>query len=535
MIISSGWPSRIVYRIVTVSDTQFSPPPETPVTPTSTRALAVVALSLCSAGLAPASPAAATAALGYDAANKGALHHIGKVVGAHDAFAAGLTGKGVGIALIDTGVTEVPGLDSGNVYHGPDLSFDSQDPELTYKDGYGHGTHMASIMVGRDAPGHPMTYTDTSKFFGIAPDATLVSIKVGAQDGAVDVSQVIAAINWVVENRNAGPDPIRVINLSYGTDSEQDYAVDPLVHAAENAWRKGITVVAAAGNDGRDTMLLANPALSPNLLAVGAEDTAGTVDVGDDVVPEFASRGTDKRHVDVVAPGVSVLGLRVPGGYADELHPEARVGDRFARASGTSQAAAVVSAQVALLQQKHSGRLTPDQVKTQFMSYAHGLDLSKKYSGRGLTKVNDAVAKPALKGKASGLPFSTGTGSLEAARGSSHVSDGGGGLQGEFDIFGRPWDAYASAAAADGEDIWQGRTWRGATWTGDGWNGRTWRGADWSADSFTAGTWSGRTWRDDAWAGRTWREGTWTGRTWRDGAWAGRTWRLADLASDGWR
>ncbi|MGY1724581.1 S8 family serine peptidase [Blastococcus sp. SYSU DS0533] len=472
-------------------------------------------------------------------ADKGSLHHIAATVGAHDAYRAGYTGAGVGIALIDTGVTQVPGLDSGNVVNGPDLSFDSQDPELRYRDAYGHGTHLASIMVGRDRPGNPESYTDPSRFTGIAPDARLVNVKVGAHDGAVDVTQVIAAINWVVEHRNDKGNNIRVINLSYGTDGTQDYAVDPLAYAVENAWRNGIVVVAAGGNDGQETELLANPAMDPHVLAVGSNDTQGTVDVKDDTVPAFASRGTDKRHVDVVAPGVSVLGLRVPNGYADERNPDARVGERLARASGTSQSAAVVSAEVALFLQRHP-KATPDDVKAQFMTTASAFpNAGQKYRGSGLAQVSTALTKSLTKGKPVGLSYSTGLGSVEAARGTSHVSRDGVVLQGEADIFGNAWDAAGWALATSQGTVWEGGLWRGFLFSGDDWQGTSWRTAEWTQAAWDARTWrdeewSARTWRDGSWTARTWREDSWTARTWRDASWSARTWRTADLASAGW-
>src|SRR3954464_6368379 len=146
-----------------------------------------------------AAHAAADPTLGYDAgADKGSLYNVAEVVGAHDAYRKGLTGKGVGVALIDTGVAAVPGLTSGNVVDGPDLSFDSQQPGMAHLDAFGHGTHLASIIAGRDVAGAPSSYLAPADFTGIAPDATLVNVKVGADNGAVDVSQMIAGIDWVV-------------------------------------------------------------------------------------------------------------------------------------------------------------------------------------------------------------------------------------------------------------------------------------------------------------------------------------------------
>ncbi len=503
------------------------------------RARVPVLLALCcslAVAGAPVTGAGATETnLGYDPpSSKGSLWHIANTVGAHASYAAGFTGKGVGVALIDTGVTEVPGLTSGNVYHGPDLSFDSQDPELAHKDAFGHGTHLAGIIAGRDTAGTPASYRSTTTFNGIAPDANLLSVKVGASDGAVDVSQVIAAIDWVVEHRRDNGLNIRVINLSYGTDSLQDTKVDPLVYAVERAWKAGIVVVVAGGNDGSDNYNLANPARSPYVVAVGAADTRGTVDPVDDLVPQWATRGTNQRHVDVVAPGVSVLGPRVPNGHADERNHAARAGQRFARASGTSQAAAVVSGEVALLLQALP-RLTPDQVKQQLRTTAYPFSsTSNQYRGNGLTRVRDAQLKRATSATQSADFYGTGTGSLEAARGSSHVHDGVSELRGEVDIFGRPWNGASWAKASAAETAWVGGSWRGSTWSGDGWNARSWRDVAWST-----GTWSARSWRDSEWSARSWREGSWThadwtARSWREASWSARSWRRADLASAGW-
>src|SRR3954449_4498076 len=173
----------------------------------ASRSRRVGATVVASSALAPvvlaASPRSAAAGLGYDAVgDKGSLYNIAEVVGAHASYSAGYTGKGIGVALIDTGVAPVPGLTSGNVVHGPDLSFDSQQPDFAHLDAYGHGTHLASIIAGRDAVGTAKSYTSATRFNGIAPDATLVNVKVGASDGAVDVTQVIAGIDWVVEHRN---------------------------------------------------------------------------------------------------------------------------------------------------------------------------------------------------------------------------------------------------------------------------------------------------------------------------------------------
>ena len=214
------------------------------------------------------------------------------------------------------------------------------------------------------------------KFAGIAPDAQLLNMKVGAGDGGADVSQVIAALDWVTEHRTDHGMNVRVVNLAYGTASVQPWQVDPLAHAVENAWRAGLVVVIAAGNEGLDATSLLMPAVDPHVLAVGAVDNVGTATHADDVVAEFTNGGNSDRRPDVLAPGKSVVSLRVPGSYVDAQHPEGLVaGDtsnRFFRGSGTSQATAVTSGEVALLLQARP-TLTPDQVKALLMSTADPL------------------------------------------------------------------------------------------------------------------------------------------------------------------
>ena len=254
------------------------------------------------------------------------LSSVEQVIQTGKAWNQGATGAGIDVALLDSGVTPVQGLDAPNkVVYGPDLSFDSQDPNKAYLDGYGHGTAMASLIAGNDG-------LLGAGFMGVAPSARIVSVKVGASNGAVDVSQMIAGIDWVVQHRNDPGLNIRVLNISLGTDSVQSYLRDPLAHAAEVAWRAGIVVVASVGNGGPNAAL-ADPAIDPYLLAVGAEDPNGSVSSNDDLPAPFTSRGTGDRHADVVAPGVYILGLRVPGSTLDQQYPAARIGTRYFRGS----------------------------------------------------------------------------------------------------------------------------------------------------------------------------------------------------------
>ncbi|MEZ5167393.1 MAG: S8 family serine peptidase [Acidimicrobiales bacterium] len=226
----------------------------------------------------------------YDpVATLGSLYNLVDQIGARSLWQQGITGRGVDVAVIDTGVVPVPALsDPDKVVAVVDLSLEASVPEATYLDNYGHGTHMAGIIAGRDPGADPRSASERpTEFVGVAPDAGIVSVKVGDNTGAVDVSQVIAGIDWVIQHRNADGLNIRVLNLSYGTDGSQDYRIDPLAAAVERAWEAGIVVVVAAGNEGWHSRGLANPAYDPFVITVGgAEPTASGFKV-----PSWTSSG----------------------------------------------------------------------------------------------------------------------------------------------------------------------------------------------------------------------------------------------------
>jgi serine protease AprX len=422
-------------------------------------------------------------------------------------------------------VAPVPGIDM-QVVNGPDLSFDSQASNLTQVDTYGHGTHMAGLIAGRDAwipPGKEDEEYDHA-FVGAAPGARIVSIKVASSDGATDVSQVIAAIDWVVQHRNSDGLNIRVLNLSFGTDGTQDYRLDPLAYAAEVAWLHGIVVVVAAGNSGFGTPQLNNPAYDPYVIAVGGDDTRGTDDPKDDVIPSWQTRGNAIRHPDLVAPGKSIISLRDPGSVVDEANPNARIGtSRFIRGSGSSQAAAIVSGAVATLLDQHP-ELTPDQVKALLMQTSVPLPNADPVAqGAGLINMHRArEAKVSTVADAvQTWPRSTGLGSLQLARGTIVTEDEGVILEGERTIFGDTWDATT----------WAASSWDGTTWSGGEWNARTWSGDCWCGSSWSARTWSARTWSGESWSARTWSGRTWSARTWSGSGWSAGSWGADDAPS----
>ena len=454
------------------------------------------------------------------------LSQVAQAIGADRLSASGITGAGVGVALIDSGVVPVPGLaGGGQVVVGPDLSFESQNGATAGLDTYGHGTHMAGIIAGDDP--------EPAGFRGIAPGAHLVSVKVATHDGAADVSQVVAAVDWVVQHRNDPGMNIRVLNLSYGTESLQSPQVDPIAAAVENAWKHGIVTVVAGGNDGTAHGSLTDPAVDPYVLAVGASDThdSGLLSCG--TVAPFSSRGSATRSVDVVAPGVSLLSLRDPGSTVDHQHPGAVVDVRYFRGSGTSQATAVTSGAVALLLQARP-TLTPDAVKAVLRSTATPLAL---FDGRaeGAGAINLAAAASAwVPGQATqGWPAADGSGLLEASRGGSHVAFSGVELSGERDIMGQPWSGATWAPQSRALTAWSGGNWNGALWTGSTWateppvapwTGASWTGASWTGASWTGASWTGASWTGASWTGASWTGASWTGASWTGASWTGSAW-----------
>ncbi len=453
------------------------------------------------------------------------MYNTTTIMGARAWWSAGYTGQGVDVALIDSGVAPVQGLDaSGKVLYGPDLSFESQSSAYRNLDTYGHGTFMAGLIAGSDGGAGANPPADS--YQGVAPGARIVSLKVATADGGTDVSQVIAAIDWVVQHRHDPGMNIRVLSLSYGTNSAQAYGVDPLAFAAERAWKAGIVVVASAGNTGyqksKGAPGLADPAYDPYIIGVGGYDTRGTAASSDDVIGAYSASSAvcagRCKNPDFVAVGSHLQGLRVPGSFIDQTHPEGLLGDRYFRGSGTSQAAAVTAGAVALILQKYP-TLTPDQVKRFIADNGRkvpGYD-SRAQGGGEINLVKLAARSP--QAHIQKFTDATGTGSLEAARGSDHLTMNGMALTGSQDIFGHAFDAAAMATAESGGQSWTDGVWNGNTWTGGPWTGPSWTGAAWSDSVWSSNTWDGRSWSGIAWTGTSWSGRSWTGRSWSGGSW----------------
>jgi serine protease AprX len=479
----------------------------------------------------------------YDpAADRYSMANTNEIIGAENWWNAGYTGAGVDVALIDTGVSPVKGLSTrGKIINGPDLSLESQAPNLTYLDTNGHGTFMAGLIAGRDSDlVKPYADAPASQYRGVAPDARILNVKVATADGGVDVSQVIAAIDWVVQHKDDNGMRIRVLNLSYATSSAQPSALDPLSYAAEQAWKAGIVVVAAAGNSSDGVVGLASPAYNPFVIGVGAYDTRGTAMTMDDTVAAYSANGKRCswcRQPDFLAVGSHLQGLRVPNSYVDAQAPQGRLDDRYFRGSGTSEAAAMTSGAVALILQKYPW-MTPDDVKGFIQQNAirplNSASWSWWVAGSGeLSLERMAAATPPASSQQKHTP-ATGAGTLEASRGGDHLTANGVTLTGEQDIFGKPFDSVAMAALEAAGASWSGGDWNGSTWSGSSWSGSSWNGSSWSGSTWSGSTWSGSTWSGSSWSGSSWSGSTWSGSTWSGSSWSGSSWSGSSWSGSTW-
>ena len=298
----------------------------------------------------------------------GTLERTGATVGAgwvRDPL--GYDGTGIGVAIIDSGVANWhDDLGSGRVTRFVD--FVNFQPSAY--DDYGHGTHVAGIIAGN---GHD----SEGRRSGIAPGATLLVEKVLDATGQGYISNVIAAIDYAIANKDALN--IRVINLSVAAGVYESYTTDPLTLAAKRAVEAGIVVVSAAGNLGRNASGQAQyggigaPGNAPWVLTVGASSHQGTTDRGDDTIAGFSSRGPSaidyQAKPDIVAPGVGIESIAEAGSTLWNTKPLMRLWgtvptatEPYLSLSGTSMAAPVVTGTIALMLQANPA-LTPNLVK----------------------------------------------------------------------------------------------------------------------------------------------------------------------------
>ena len=385
------------------------------------------------------------------------------------------------IAVVDSGVDpSVPDL-AGRVIHEEDFT---SLPDNSPHDGRGHGTFVASIAAGSGA-----------LHAGVAPNADIVSLDVVDDNGMGLTSDVIAAADWILANKDTYD--IRVANFSLHGSQPSTFRFDPLDKAVERLWFNGVVVVAAAGNYGATQQgVLYAPGNDPFVITVGAVDLNDTIGTGNDFAAPWSASGTTLdgfAKPEISAPGRFMVGA-IPAGSALALErPDRLVEPGYLLMSGTSFAAPVVAGTAAYILARHPD-FTPDQVKGALMLTAS----PTPSAAPGSTGVGEVAADRAVEVAAPPNP------NLSLDQFVVPAPDGGAGRV--FDE--ATWTTYASANPA-----WDAATWTTATWTTATWTTATWTTAAWQAATWTSATWTTATWTTATWTTATWttaNDATWT-------------------------
>ncbi|TWT25230.1 S8 family peptidase [Planomicrobium sp. CPCC 101110] len=274
-------------------------------------------------------------------------------VAADKVWEKGITGKGVTVAVVDSGVMDNPyasdfkGRISGNA------KFSTAG---TMADFFGHGTHVASIIGGDGSQ-------SKGKYPGIAPGVNIVNVKISDDEGKTGEKNLVDGLQWIYEHHKEYN--IRVVNISNQISTQQHYKESATNAAVELLWKAGIVVVVSAGNQGGTACSTCYaPANDPFVITVGAVDDKGTKDISDDSLKSWSSHGITAdgfNKPELVAPGSQLI-AHMPKGELRSIRPENIVDNTYFKMGGTSMSAPVVSGVVALMLQVNP-RLTPDQVK----------------------------------------------------------------------------------------------------------------------------------------------------------------------------
>lgn len=309
------------------------------------------------------------------------LDNAVKTLGVDKLWEQGYTGKGVTIAVIDTGI--YPHQDfEGKIIGFKDFVNGFKEPY----DDQGHGTHVAGDCAGTGAK-------SAGRYTGTAPEANLVGVKCLDKNGAGRFSDIIKGIQWVVNNKDKYG--IKVMNMSLGGPAFQSYKEDPISQAAQKALEAGIVPVIAAGNSGPKPYTVGSPGNNPNVLTVGAFDDKNTIEPYDDEIANFSSRGPTKidnlTKPDILSPGVNITAPTAYGSVLD-THPKIpHAGPDYITISGTSMATPVMAGIVADIIQARPD-LSPKEIIEAFKGTARKLpNLDANQQGHGIVQPKDAL------------------------------------------------------------------------------------------------------------------------------------------------
>jgi serine protease AprX len=414
--------------------------------------------------------------------------------------ATGITGSGVGVAVLDTGIASLP--DFGNrLVGGPDFSGEGN----ALRDSYGHGTFVAGLIAGDGS-------SSGGAYAGEATGAKLVSVKVAGSTGLTDVARVIQGIAWAIANRTTYG--IKVLNMSLGAVPTGPTQLNPLDQAVEAAWNAGITVVTSAGNSGPDAGTITAPGDDPDVITVGALNDNATVTASDDSIPSFSSVGPTSANAwlkpDLVAAGQSVVSLRAPGSFISQAFPSAAVGASNFVGSGSSFSAAIVSGAAALVAQENPNA-EPDEIKARLLTtVTPGPTGDATKEGHGDLDAYDAancppvtldqrwasVAIPLLPGVSIPLLSTWSASSWNAANYST-------------DVMASSWNASS----------WNASSWNASSWNASSWNASSWNASSWNASSWNASSWNASSWNASSWNASSWNASSWNASSWNASSW----------------
>jgi len=274
----------------------------------------------------------------------------------------GLTGKGVTIAVIDTGIH--PHEDLINPQNRIIAFHDFVNGETSPYDDNGHGTHCAGNAAGNGS-------LSNEKYMGPAPEASIIGLKVLDEQGSGRLSTIIEGLEWCIDHKNEHA--IRIISLSLGAPAYESFRDDPLSLATQVAWHQGIVVCAAAGNSGPAAATISTPAIDPFIITVGSTDDQNTLERTDDLIADYSSRGpTIDSFVkpDIYAPGTNIISLLAPGSKLESQIPEMIIDENYIQLSGTSMATPICAGIIALMLEANP-TLSPNDIKSILKATSH--------------------------------------------------------------------------------------------------------------------------------------------------------------------
>lgn len=302
-----------------------------------------------------------------------------KVVNANIVQEKGYSGKNIGIAILDTGISPIDDFlyPKNRIIAFKDFINNKKNP---YDDN-GHGTHVAGIAGGNGT-------SSNGKYKGIAPQCNLIGVKVLDEEGKGNASDVLAGLQWIIDNKERYN--IKIANLSIGTNNTSSN--DPLVKAVEKIWDSGIIVTIAAGNDGPKKSTINSPAISKKVITIGSSDDNITANVWGNRLINFSGRGPTLDCIikpDVLAPGVNIVSC-----LSNNISKKSDnvIDKNYFALSGTSMSTPIVSGAIALLLEKYNN-LSPNDVKLMLKKCCKNLHLPKNQQGWGLINVSKLLSQ----------------------------------------------------------------------------------------------------------------------------------------------